>query len=267
MEIIDKESMEEFCSIVNGRKNPNIEVKTFHNLTTRKIYNWERFNQEAINEQYISYNSELMQGIGTVHYVRGQNRLVIIERPYLYPSKRVLETMPKMTGAMTGTLQNVIDPKNQLFLYHMRGSDISAPFKYQAASAGMQRFGETLYAGSRRELSEEAGIKYPISSFNGDPILVIPFMKGGEKGVPQPLFTFVFENDLSIFDLKTSLDEISNFEKTIKKQIKDGTLELKEAYHFAVPLAFAETFAEHIRDTNTQYGPIHTSVKHTLDLI
>lgn len=264
MEIKTQQDMAEFCEEVMKNKilNNNLFLKVFNkeDFTTQQVQEIEELNKEAINKGLIGKGSHLQQGIREIRVSNIESKIVIVETPYLYPSAKLLEQHPELTGAMTGNLSNCYDHSTKNFLFHMRGKDISAPFGFQAAAAGMGYFREHPGITARRELAEEAGILYAKSLLFGNPIDVLSFMKkAGEKAIPQPLFSFGFANDLSRFPTFNSLDEITEFEADIKKQLADKTIEQKEAYHFTLPYSSVEKIAGELNDKKRFYGPIYES--------
>jgi len=266
MRIVDEQSMNEFCDLVNSSKTiAGIQISYIDDFTVAEVSAMEACNAELIQEGLLGKGSHLMQGITRLEYDDETKKVSIGKRPYLYPSQKVLEEYPGLTGPMTGNLQCCVDFENDSFLYHMRGDGISRPFGFQAASAGMQDFYTTLYEESVKELSEEAGIFTARPLFRENAVSILPFMKG--KQIPQPLFTYVFEADLSDFPKYNSVEEVEEFEARTKKALEDGDLQNQEGFQFAVPIGFAYDFAKHIEATGRQYGPIRQSVEDTLDLL
>ena len=266
--IVDETSMNLFCELANSIKSIHgIDVHYIDDFLEAEVEEMEAFNLELIQEGMLGKTSHLMQGISRIDLgIENDTSFVSIAKtPFLYPAPQILEHHLELTGPMTGNLQCCIDFDNDGFLYHMRGKKISEPYGFQAASAGMQDFNTTLYEGSLKELSEEAGIVTVKPLFGQRAVSFRPFMKGGQ--IPQPLTTYAFEADLSGFEKYNSIKEVEDFEARTKKALEDGDIQNQEAFPFAVPISFAEPFAEYIADSKRQYGPICQSVKDTLDML
>jgi hypothetical protein len=270
--ISNEEEMVEFCEEANKLGKPfNVHVQWKVDPSE-----FQTLNQLMIDEGLIREGSHLQQGISQ-YFFRAYSPLVqdisgfdyedhidviLQETPYLYPSTKLLKQNRKLTGPMTGNLSNCYDPVNKLFLFHMRGSDVSAPFDFQAAAAGMGVYGQNPGLTAALELKEEADLENFSQFAGGKAINVLPFMKVGEKGVPQPLFSFGFTSDLSHFPKLDSLDAIAEFKATTKQRLASGEIDQREAYHFTIPLAEAETLVGELNDQNKFCGPIAES--HTI---
>ena len=140
----------------------------------------------------------------------------------------------------------------------MRGANISAPFGFQAAAAGMGVYGQHPSITAALELYQEAGLgNFEQFPRNGLAIDCLPFMK--EEKIPQPLFSFGFFNDLSSFPVCNSLDDIAEFEAKVKQRLQDKTLQQREAYHFTLPYPEVERIAGELNDKKRFYGPIYQS--------
>jgi hypothetical protein len=252
MKIEVEGDMNHLC-IENDLKNKRFPFRL--SVTNQKnkivdIVEYEEINRKMIEEGKISRESHLQQGICNIKCDRGV--VVITEKPFLYPSKKILIENPELTGPMTGNLSNCYDCFNELFLYQIRGSDVSSPFGFQAAAAGMGYYREHPRETARKELLEEAGIMYPRILFGGKSIDMLPFMKGGK--IPQPLFSFGFECDLRKFPNMKNLDDIDEFEQKIKK-----SGEGREAYHFTIQRDVVEKIIGELNDKKRFYGPIYQS--------
>ena len=167
---------------------------------------------------------------------------------------------------MTGVLVNAYDPKVDVFLFHMRGKDISTPFGFQAAVAGFGDFGVHPYDVAKNELKTESGVSTSNSTLEKT-LIVLPFMKGA---YPQPLFVYGFdfdsENSKRDLPILSDYNEVIHFEAKTKANIKSGA-KLQEAYSFLVPSNKVNSFVEAIyqRDTLQKgknggfFGPIKES--------
>ncbi len=252
MEIRTEQDMIEFCNITNPYAPFDIHLMVHPSSNLKEM---KKINQEMIRQKVIGEGSHLQQGIDGVSYI---SRVLLCEIPYIYPSGRLLAEHPELTGPMTGTLSNCYDPQSQRFLFHMRGTNISAPFGFQAAAAGMGVYGQHPSVTAALELCQEAGLEH-FEQFPRDGLAIncLPFMKAGK--IPQPLFSFGFLDDLSRFPVCNSLDDIAGFEARIKKGLQDRTLEQKEAYHFTLPKFKVETIVGELNDGKRFYGPIYES--------
>jgi hypothetical protein len=250
-----EQDMKDFCE---GLKisNPTIELTLSDNCKHKQVSAMLRENERLMKEGKLSQGSHLQQGIMDLFH-DSFGAVEIYETPLLYPSKAVLDKYPELTGTMTGNLSNCYDPESKLFLFHMRGSDISAPFGFQAAAAGMSRFREHPGITARKELQEEAGILYPQILFDGNAIDCLPFMKAGK--IPQLLFSFGFAADLSGFPKCDSLEAIAEFEGKIKEELKNNPINSKEGYHFTLPVEKVVKIAGDLNDNGKFYGPIYDS--------
>ena len=253
MEIKTEQDMIEFCKQAKGPFSISID-SPLNNFEERV---WQDKNDEMIKLGKIGKSSHLQQGILKINYWRSVYLTEFTEAPLLYPSQKILIENPKLTGPLTGNLSNCFDPETDRFLFHMRRQNISAPFGFQAAAAGMSRFREHPYTTAKKELAEEAGIEYPLSPFQNRAIDVLPFMKAGK--VPQLLFSFGFLNDLSEFPVCRSLDDIAKFESRTKQALAEGREPHREAYPFTVHYASVEGIAGELNDKRRFYGPIYQS--------
>lgn len=257
MPIYIEQDMNDFCERVKSKGFPFALVLQDEYPGITNYY--EQMNAHFIDIGILGDGSHLQQRIKEVNFGQMQDSPVVFfeNYPCLYPSPGILEKHPMTTGPMTGNLSNCYDPENKFFLFHMRGRDISAPFTFQAAAAGMGLYGEHPGITAKKELSEEAGIDDSETLFNGYATDVLPFMKAGK--IPQPLFSFGFSSDLSWFPKLDSLDAITEFESTTKQKLESGELEKKEGYHFTIPLKEAEAIVEELHDQRRFYGPIAES--------
>jgi hypothetical protein len=246
----------------------NLKIIISDKIDTTHTLLWERINEEAIRKGNLNEVSHLQQGIKRISFNPLSSRvdLRITEIPYLYPSRKILEENPELTGPMTGNLANCYDPKDGTLLFHMRGGeDIASPFGFQAAAAGMGRFREDPAVTAKKELAEEAGIFYPIPLLHGHAIDCLPFMKAGK--IPQPLFSFGFMSDLSRFPNMKDLEDITMFEVQTKEGIRDGEVEKQEAYHFTIHRDIAEEITGQLNDQNRFYGPIYQSTLNFIKIL
>ena len=256
MQITTEQDMIELCERVNSSNTFSLEL--YDNLTRTAINEWNHTNKNLISRGLIGGNSHLQQGINRVVFpYQGESRLIIEETPFLYPSPKLLEQEPSLTGPMTGNLSNCYGLQSNTFLFHMQGKDIATPFGFQAAAAGMGRFREHPLVTATKELYEEAGIKDAECLFYNHPTDALPFMKTGK--IPQILFSFGFAADLSTFPKLDSLDQIAEFEATTKQKIQSRELEQREGYHFTIPYSQVEQVTGELHDQGKFYGPIHES--------
>lgn len=257
MEIKTEQDMNDFCNRSETQGIALLRLKDL--LSTCNVKAWEKKNADMIGNGKIGPNSHLQQGILWISHdlINREHYISIVESPFLYPSGKILVEHPDLTGPITGVLVNCYDPDSRNFLFHMRGTNIAAPFGFQAAAAGMGKFREHPQITAKRELEEEAGIEYPGQLFEGRATDCLPFMKSGK--IPQLLFSFGFASDLSRFPVCRSLDEIAEFEERTKKGLGDGTLDKKEAYHFTIPDETVEDVAGRLNDSKRFYGPIYES--------
>jgi len=256
MNIKTEQDMQKFAkSVKRFHLTSPFLVYTSDGSNPEEISVWEAKNQEMIQRGIIGAGSHLQQGIDWI--TSDSSGVRIREVPFLYPSGKLLSGYPHLTGPMTGNLSNCYDPLRKLILFHMRGTNIAAPFGFQAAAAGMGRFREHPAETAKKELVEEAGLKYAAYLFSGRAVDCLPFMKGGK--IPQPLFSFGFENCLEQFPVCRSLDDVAQFEAAIKKQLTEKTIEQREGYHFTLPLKAVETIAGQLNDSKRFYGPIYES--------
>jgi len=258
MPIYIEQDMNDFCERVKSKGFPFALVLEDEYPGISKCY--EDLNAHFIDIGILGDGSHLQQRIKEVHFGQMQDSPAVFfeNYPCLYPSPKILSEHPTTTGPMTGNLSNCYDPNNKFFLFHMRGRDISAPFGFQAAAAGMGQYGEHPGITAKKELSEEAGIDNPKTLFNGYATDVLPFMKAGK--IPQPLFSFGFLSvDLTRFSNCRSIDEIAEFETATKQKLESGELEKKEGYHFTIPLKSVETIVGELHDQKRFYGPIAES--------
>jgi len=254
VKIQTEQDMDDFCEIAKGQ-GPfgirTIAVPCNELACLRK-------NREMIQEGKIGEGSHLQQGIYELNYRFPDNQVNILETPRLYPSAKVLAEHPKLTGSITGVLVNCYDPESKRFLFHMRGKDIANPFGFQAAAAGMGVYGQHPSVTAALELQQEAGPKdFMQFPRNGLAIDILPFVKAGK--IPQPLFSFGFLDDLSRFPVCKSLDNITEFEARTKERLGDGTIQPREAYHFAVPYEQVGGIVGGLDASNRFYGPVYDS--------
>lgn len=250
MEIKTEQDMIEFCKGVGK----SFDINVISRLSPDEEQTWDAKNIEMISNGKIGKGSHLQQGILETEFFSGST---IVETPYLYPSPKLLAENPELTGPSTGVLVNCYDPTTKRFLYHMRGVDISAPFGFQAAAAGMGVYGQHPAVTAALELYQEAGLE-KFRHFQGlRAIDALPFMKGGK--IPQPLFSFGFFDNLSRFPVCKNLDDIAKFETNVKEGLKTGTLTKREGYHFTIPSEHVEKVAGELNDKKRFYGPIYES--------
>lgn len=257
MNIKTEQDMKDFCKQVNGPFR--IEISTY---CFEKENLWNGTNKKMIELGKIGKGSHLQQGIQDINFSKGFSKdalIDILEKPFLYPSGKILNENMDLTGAITGSLSNCYDPLTKNFLFHMRGVDISVPFGFQAGAAGMGVYGQNPGLTAAIELYEETGLTKFRQLFHGQAVDILPFMKGGPDGVPQPLFSFAFSDDLSNFTSLSSLEEIAEFEESTKKGLKEQRIKQKEAYNFTIPYKNVEKITGEINDSRKFYGPIYES--------
>jgi hypothetical protein len=255
MEIKTEQDMKWFCEQTKGPFEIKVLSPAASTLESTWGVIWNAINKDFITQGKIGKGSHLQQGIADISYI---GKVLLNEIPFLYPSKQVLDYHQELTGPMTGTLSNCFDPMAKSFLFHMRGTNISAPFGFQAAAAGMGVYGQHPAITASLELYQEAGLeKFQQFPRNGLALDILPFMKAGK--IPQPLFSFGFLDDLSEFTVCRSLDDITTFEDKTKKSLQEGTLQQKEAYHFTVPSIAVEKVAGELNNSKRFYGPIFES--------
>ena len=252
MQITDEKTMIEFCERVN--KDQGIFGVDITGFPSEDYADWWEINHQEIKDGLVGNESHLQQGIKDALYHTGQ--VIIEETPLLYPPKRILSEKNTLTGTMTGNLSNCYDPNDELFLFHMRGNDISQPFGFQAAAAGMGIYGQNPGLTAALELQQESGLEVFAQFGQGSAIGIHPFMKGGDKGVPQPLLSYGFLADLSRYEVLESHDDVARFEDAIKFGIRSGHTPNKEGFHFAVSLADVDNITTEINRQNRFYGPI-----------
>jgi len=253
MQIQTEQDMNKFCARAN--KLGTFTLGLIRDNDPDILRTMVQGNQELISQRIIDLGSHLQQGIEGIIFGEEGEPILVSETPYIYPSKKLLETHPELTGPMTGNLSNGYDPFSRRFLFQTRGTDIAQPFSFQAAAAGMGRFKEHPDITAYKEVQEEAGIEHPGRIFEGYAHRVSPFMKAGQ--IPQPLFSYGFEADLSQFPVCNSLEDIEDFEALTKGALADRALEPREAYHFTVPYEQVERVANELHDAGKFYGPIY----------
>ncbi|MBU3940425.1 MAG: hypothetical protein KKH88_00655 [Nanoarchaeota archaeon] len=269
MEIKTEQDMNNFCEVVTKRaEGVPFEVNSYSSLTLNQELDWDRVNGGMIAKEAIGANSHLQKGIKGISWTKEHiGKVSIDETPLIFPSKTILEGRRDLIGPMTGVLVNCYDPLTKNVLFQMRGSSIDAPFGFQAAAAGMGTYGQELGLTAGLELLEEASLENYRQLLRGRAIDILPFMKGGADGVPQPLFSFGFSDDLSRFEACRSLDEIATFEERTKTGLREGILPEREGYHFTVPYDQVETIAGKLNEQGEHgrfYGPIHESTTNFL---
>ena len=261
--------MKEFCDSVD--KDPNgIEMRLVHAgfSGSDSIAEWHRRNKEMIEMKLIEPGSHLQQGIGKIDYEDGV--IIIWQTPLLYPSKGLIREQPEYTGPITGNLANCFDSENQLFLFQIRGNSVDEPWKFQAAAAGMGVYGQLPAHTATLEMMQETGLEhfenYDYQGTNS----VLPFMKGGEGGVPQLLFSFGYLDNLTRFPIMSSIREIEKFEASLKGIHETGYLRKREGYHFAVPVANIEEITSALEgdgDNSRFHGPIYESTQNFISAL
>ncbi len=179
-------------------------------------------NQRMIHEGKLSEGSEIQQGLEGMEISDGG--IILHERPFLYPSKKILSEHRDLTGPITGVLGTCYDSNSGRILMQVRGRDVSFPYMFHTSCAGMGRFRENPEETVKKELKEEVGIDFFSLSEKFKMYLF-------DKGVPQILFSFYFDSDLSGFELIEDYKGILNFREVVK-----GEGEVWEARPFAVQI-------------------------------
>jgi len=277
------QGLEDFCRLANKNNRP-FKVSLYEKkLNLETIEEWRGLNAARMEEGVIG-PSHLQQGIKylTITERNGVSGVRIVQKPFLYPSERLVTEFPHLTGPMTGNLSNCYDPIGKFFLFHLRGRSVTAPFGIQAASAGMGVYGQHPGVTAALELGQEAGLENAIQFAYGRAIQVLPFQKpAGTAGIVlQPLFSFGFiddlsrfANDLADFDymaniaaktterkgpLLNSIDEIAEFESNIKRALTQDNRK-PEAANFTIQLEKVEKIVGELKDKKRFYGPIAQS--------
>jgi hypothetical protein len=265
VEIKTELDMIELCSHLNEIPLA-YEISCSDNIPIDVVKSIESINKDLIRRGLLKQGSHLQQGISEIYIWKSSENqdktLKIQEIPLIYPTTEVISSHPGLIGTSTGNLSNCYDKKRELFLFHMRGSDVSKPYYFQAGAAGMGRFRENPGITARRELAEEAGLMYPKSLFGGRPIDCLAFMKDGK--IPQILFSFGFADDLSGFRVCNNLDDVLEFESVVKQGLSLNATSQRESYHFTVPYSEVENIAGELERRKRFYGPIYQS---TLDFM
>ncbi|MDO8528365.1 MAG: hypothetical protein Q7S06_00545 [Nanoarchaeota archaeon] len=253
MKIQTEQDMLEFCGTVKD----NFSITICPNMPPLSTQLWYEINKEMISTGAVGKGSHLQQGIFEIDRATTGN-VVLYEVPKLYPSAKVLAEYPDFVGPITGVLVNCYDPKTKSFLFHMRGKDVSTPFAFQAAAAGMGIYGQHPSVTAALELQQETGLEnFRQFPGNGIALGIFPFMKAGK--IPQPLFSFGFFDDLSRFHVERSLEEVIEFESEVKKDIQNQRIHGVEAHHFAIPHRYVERVVGELDELNRFYGPIYDS--------
>ncbi len=154
MEIKTEADMVELCEKVKGFISLDIQENLGYSAFFPILHSdlFEVLNETMIQGGVIAKGSHLQQGIEGYNLSGTTNpTLTIFEIPCLYPSSKLIEVCSGLTSPMTGNLSNCYDPKSRRFLFHMRGTSITAPFCFQAAAAGMGRFREHPYVTAKKE--------------------------------------------------------------------------------------------------------------------
>ena len=168
-----------------------------------------------------------------------------LEHP-LYKGKKIKDEF----GFMTGVIVHCFDPKNETYVFQVRGSGVDAPGKIQNAAAGFGMYGEPLYETALRELKEEQEIEgiltMPSNNFLDLSLFAV-------NSFPQFLFGYVVEGDLS--KIKNKVEDV--------RQIDELCMDIGEqevSKQFVVPIKELKKVSAGIERKSRFYGPIKQSI-------